>query len=81
MANDKSIPLGSELNAPYTPPHVRIAKQQRPRLFEAAGIIAVSRAALATKLEGLSDESIIDALAAAATLIEGVAAALAEDAT
>jgi hypothetical protein len=81
MANEKLNVPGPELNAPYIPPHVRIAKQQRPRLFEAAGIIAVSRAALATNLEGLSNESIIDALAAAAKLIDNVAAALVEDAT
>ena len=48
----------------------------RRRLFEAAGIVTVARHALASNLHGLNDESVIDALAAAARLVDEVAAAL-----
>lgn len=49
---------------------------QRQRLFKALGVIAVSRAALATKLEGIDEQYVIDALQVAGNMVEDVAAAL-----
>jgi len=48
----------------------------RQQLFEAAGIVTVTRYALTSKLEGLTEDSIIDALAAVTKIIDDVAAAL-----
>jgi len=48
----------------------------RRRLFEAAGIVTVTRHALGSNLDGLDEESVIDALAAAARIIGDVAGAL-----
>jgi hypothetical protein len=49
---------------------------QRNRLFEALGIIEVSRHALASKLTTLDEESVIDALKAAYRIVSDVAEAL-----
>jgi hypothetical protein len=49
---------------------------QRNRLFEALGIIEVSRHALASKLTTLDEESVIDALKAACRIVSDVAEAL-----
>ncbi len=49
---------------------------QRVRLFEALGIIEVSRHALASKLTTLDEHSVIDALKAAYSIVDDVAAAL-----
>ena len=49
---------------------------QRKRLFEALGIIEVSRHALASKLTPLNEDSVIDALKAAYRIVSGVAEAL-----
>jgi carbon storage regulator len=49
---------------------------QRKRLFEALGIIEVSRYALASKLTMLDDESVIDGLKAAYRIVSDVAEAL-----
>jgi hypothetical protein len=49
---------------------------QRKRLFEALGIIEVSRHALASKLETLKEDSVIDALKAAYRIVSAVAEAL-----
>lgn len=49
---------------------------QRNRLFEALGIIEVSRHALVSKLTTLDEESVIDALKAACRLVSDVAEAL-----
>jgi hypothetical protein len=49
---------------------------QRKRLFEALGIIDVSRHALASKLTTLDEESVIDALNAAYRIVGDVAEAL-----
>jgi hypothetical protein len=49
---------------------------QRVRLFEALGIIEVTRHALASKLTTLDEHSVIDALKAAYSIIDDVAAAL-----
>lgn len=54
-----------------------ILKVARNRLFESAGIVAVSRAALASKAEDLDTESVINALSAAEKIIDGIAATLA----
>lgn len=54
-------------------------EDERRRLFEAIGIIQTSRHALASLLEDLDETSVIDALQAAATIIDGVAAALAAE--
>lgn len=51
---------------------------QRVRLFEALGIIEVSRHALASKLVTLDEESVIDALRAAYGIVNDVAEALEE---
>jgi hypothetical protein len=48
----------------------------RRQLFEAAGIVTVTRYALASNLEGLDEESVIDALSAVAKIIDDVAEAL-----
>ena len=50
---------------------------QRARLFEALGIIEVSRHALATKLTTLDEDSVIDALKAASQILSEVAGAIA----
>jgi DNA repair ATPase RecN len=55
----------------------RQLEDERKRLFEAIGIIQTSRHALASLLEDLDQTSVIDALQAASTIIDGVAAALA----
>ena len=55
----------------------RQLEDERRRLFEAIGIIQTSRHALASLLEDLDETSVIDALQAASTIIDGVAAALA----
>ncbi len=49
---------------------------QRKRLFEALGIIEVSRHALASKLTTLDEESVIDALTVAYRIVGDVAEAL-----
>jgi hypothetical protein len=49
---------------------------QRVRLFEALGIIEVTRHALASKLTTLDEHSVIDALKAAYSIVDDVAAAL-----
>jgi hypothetical protein len=49
---------------------------QRKRLFEALGIIEVSRHALASNLTTLNEESVIDALKAAYRIVNDVAEAL-----
>ena len=49
---------------------------QRDRLFEALGIIEVTRHALASKLTTLDEHSAIDALKAAYRLVDDVAGAL-----
>lgn len=49
---------------------------QRVRLFEALGIIEVTRHALASKLTTLDEHSVIDALKAAYRAVDDVAAAL-----
>ena len=49
---------------------------ERNRLFEALGIIEVSRHALASKLTTLDEESVIDALKAASRIVCDVAEAL-----
>lgn len=49
---------------------------QRVRLFEALGIVEVSRHALASKLVTLDEESVIDALRAAYRIINDVAEGL-----
>jgi hypothetical protein len=49
---------------------------QRVRLFEALGIIEVSRHALASKLITLDEESVGDALRAAYRIVDDVAGAL-----
>lgn len=49
---------------------------QRVRLFEALGIIEVSRHALASKLVTLDEESVMDALRATYRIISDVAEAL-----
>lgn len=49
---------------------------QRVRLFEALGIIEVSRHALASKLVTLDEESVMDALRATYRIINDVAEAL-----
>jgi hypothetical protein len=49
---------------------------QRLRLFEALGIIEVSRHALATKLVGLDEDSVIEALRAAYRIVDDVAGEL-----
>lgn len=49
---------------------------QRARLFEALGIVEVSRHALASKLVTLDNEDVIDALRAAYQIVDDVAAAL-----
>jgi hypothetical protein len=49
---------------------------QRNRLFEALGIIDVSRHALASTLTTLHEESVIDALNAAYRIVNDVAEAL-----
>jgi carbon storage regulator len=49
---------------------------QRKRLFEALGIIEVSRHALASKLTTLDDESVMDGLKAAYRIVSDVAEAL-----
>lgn len=54
----------------------RQLEDERKRLFEAIGIIQTSRHALASLLEDLDETSVIDALQAASTIIDGVAAAL-----
>ena len=48
----------------------------RRQLFQAAGIVTVTRHSLASNLEGLDNESAIDALAAAASIIDEVAGEL-----
>lgn len=55
----------------------RQLENERKRLFEAIGIIQTSRHALASLLEDLDQTSVIDALQAASTIIDGVAAAFA----
>lgn len=50
----------------------------RVRLFEALGIIEVTRHALASKLTTLDEHSVIDALKAAYRVVDDVAAALEE---
>lgn len=55
----------------------RLLEDERRRLFEAIGIIQTSRHALTSLLEDLDETSVIDALRAASTIIDGVAAALA----
>lgn len=47
------------------------------QLFYAAAIVQVSRHALASKLEGLDCEHVIDALQAAAALIDSVSGVIA----
>ncbi len=49
---------------------------KRTRLFEALGIIEVTRHALASKLTTLDEHSVIDALKAAYRIIDDVAGAL-----
>ena len=49
---------------------------QRKRLFEALGIIEVSRHALVSKLTTLDEESVIDALKVACRIVSDVAEAL-----
>jgi hypothetical protein len=49
---------------------------QRVRLFEALGIVELSRHALASKLVTLDEESVIDALRAAYRIINDVAEGL-----
>jgi hypothetical protein len=49
---------------------------QRVRLFEALGIIEVSRHALASKLTTLDEESVMDALRAVYRIVNDVAEAL-----
>jgi hypothetical protein len=49
---------------------------QRLRLFEALGIIEVSRHALASKLTTLDEDSVIDALKAAYRILDEVAGTL-----
>jgi hypothetical protein len=49
---------------------------QRVRLFEALGIIEVTRHALASKLTTLGEHSVIDALKVAYSIVDDVAAAL-----
>lgn len=49
---------------------------QRVRLFEALGIIEVTRHALASKLTTLDEHSVIDALKAAYRIVDDVAGAL-----
>ena len=58
-----------------SPPGVLI-EVQRKRLFEALGIIEVSRHALASKLTTLDEESVIDALNVACRIVSDVAEAL-----
>ena len=53
-----------------------IIEFQRVRLFEALGIVEVSRHALASKLVTLDEESVIDALRAVYRIINDVAEAL-----
>ena len=62
-----------------TPRRVRqdvLIEFQRVRLFEALGIVEVSRHALASKLVTLDEESVIDALRAAYRIINDVAEGL-----
>jgi hypothetical protein len=53
-----------------------LIEAQRFRLFEALGIIEVTRHALASKLTTLNEESVIDALKAAYRIVNDVAEAL-----
>lgn len=52
---------------------------QRTRLFEALGIVQVSRHALDSQLLGLDEISVINALQVACRLVDDVASALAGD--
>ena len=49
---------------------------QRRRLFQAQGIVELARFAVASRLEGLDETAIIDALQAASTLIGDACSAL-----
>lgn len=49
---------------------------QRQRLFNAAGVIAVTRYAIASKLNGLDESTVLNALQVAGQLVDDVAAAL-----
>ncbi len=51
---------------------------ERERLFEALGIIEVTRHALTTKLTTLDEDSVVDALNAAYRIVDEVAAGLHE---
>jgi hypothetical protein len=78
MANRNSTSkLRLSRNRERTPNESRQLEDERRRLFEAIGIIQTSRHALASLLEDLDQTSVIDALQAASTIIDGVAAALA----
>jgi len=48
----------------------------RRRLFEAIGVVTVTRHSLASNLQGLSTDSVVDALAAVAKIIDEAAAEL-----
>lgn len=63
-------------NAPRRVLQPALIEFQRARLFEALGIIEVSRHALASKLVTLDEEDVIDALRAAYGIIDDVAEAL-----
>jgi hypothetical protein len=54
-------------------PHIDV---QRARLFEAHAVVQVTRFAIASKLNGLDESIVINALRVASDLIDGVAAAL-----
>lgn len=65
MATSQAIRAASVRGSP-----VQIEVQRR-RLFKAAGIVAVSRAPHATKLD-IDEEMVIDALAVAGDIIDDV---------
>lgn len=54
----------------------RHVEAHRQRLFQAAGVIQVTRFAIASQLNGLDESIVLNALQVAGEIVDGVAAAL-----